>query len=299
MNIYRFGDDLFLIDLPQKIEGFRKFISSWVYAGEFTAVVDPGPKSTIDSLIKSLREIGIKQVDYVLLTHIHIDHAGGVGEFLKQFNGARLVVNERGKEHLVNPERLWKGSLKVLGDLARAYGEIAPVDESVFAEDVDGIDVIYTPGHAVHHQSYVIGDYLFAGEAFGVFQLVKDEVYQRPATPPKFIYEVAADSIRKLQELGDVKVCFGHFGLHESSADVARYAEKQLRMWVEAVTDALCCTAEENFEMVKMKALEELLGKDARFANYEKLESDIRKREDYFINNTLRGIYEYVKENRI
>lgn len=299
MNIYRFGNDLFLIDLPQKIEGFRNFISSWVYAGDFTAVIDPGPRSTIDVLVKSLHELGIRHVDYVLLTHIHIDHAGGVGEFLRHFDGAKVIVNERGKEHMINPGRLWKGSLKVLGDIARMYGVIDPVVEHRFAESADGVEIIYTPGHAVHHQSYVIGDYLFVGEAFGVFHAMKDEIYQRPATPPKFIYEVADESIRRLKKLGDRKVCFGHFGLYGSSTDVARYAEKQLGMWVNAVADAICCAADESFEKVKGEAIRELLEKDARFANYEKLESDIRKREDYFINNTLRGIYEYVKENRL
>ncbi|WP_456370996.1 MBL fold metallo-hydrolase [Geoglobus sp.] len=299
MNIYRFRDNLFLIDLPQKIRGFRNFISSWVYLGDFVAVVDPGPKSTVDVLVKSLHEIGIRRVDYVLLTHIHIDHAGGVGEFLRHFDTAKVLVSDRGREHLINPDRLWMGSLKVLGDIARAYGEITPVDESRFTESPDGIEIIPTPGHSVHHQSYVIEDYLFAGEALGVFHAIKDEIYQRPATPPKFIYEVANDSIRKLKELGDLRVCFGHFGLHDSSRDVARYAEKQLMMWVDAVTDAICCTTGENFESVRDGVVKELLGRDARFANYEKLDEDVRSRENYFIGNTIKGIYEYVKENRI
>ncbi|AKG91875.1 Zn-dependent hydrolase [Geoglobus ahangari] len=299
MNIYRFGDDLYLIDLPQKIEGFRKFISSWVYTGEFTAVVDPGPKSTIEVLVNSLREIGVRNVDYVLLTHIHIDHAGGVGEFLKYFEGAKLVVSERGKEHLVNPERLWKGSLKVLGDIAKAYGEIVPVDESRFADGVEGVEVIPTPGHAVHHQSYLIGDYLFVGEALGVFHAIKEDIYQRPATPPRFIYEVADESIRKLKKLGNKTACFGHFGVYENSGDVAKYAERQLRMWVDAVTDAICCTSDESFDSIRDRVVRDLLERDARFAGYLKLDRDIRKREDYFIGNTIRGIYEYVKENRI
>jgi len=298
MNIYRFEDDLYLVDLPQKLEGFRSFISSWIYIGDYSIVVDPGPKNTVYRLVDSLHKLGIKNVDYILLTHIHIDHAGGVGEFIRYFENAKVLVNEKGREHLINPERLWQGSLKVLGDLAKVYGEIDPLDSTRFVDSIEEVEVIYTPGHAVHHQSYVVGDYLFTGEALGVFQMLKDDIYQRPATPPRFIYEVAEESVEKLKALRKKKVCFGHFGLYEDSTDVARYAEKQLKMWVDEVFDAICCVQNDSFDFVFNEVKNRLMEKDTRFANYEELDSDIKKREDYFIKNSIKGIYEYVKENR-
>lgn len=299
MTIWRCSDDLFLIDLPQKIEGFRKFISSWVYLGDKTILVDPGPKSTVEHLLNSLKEIGVRNVDYILLTHIHIDHAGGLGDLVSYFKNARVIVNEKGKKHLINPEKLWEGSLKVLGDVAIAYGDITPVPEDRFAESAEGVEVIYTPGHAVHHQSYVVGEYLFSGEAFGVAHGIDGEIYQRPATPPKFILEISLESIEKLKNLGKMKACIGHFGMYENSLDLVRYAEKQLEKWVNAVFDALCCQSGDDFEKLYRDVTETLRKEDPRFGNFDRLERDVQKREEYFIRNSIKGMLEYVRENKM
>src|SRR5690242_9017571 len=122
-------DNLFCIDLDQPaLEGFRKFISSWLYLGQgFTLLVDPGPLSTIPRLSAELRRLGVERLDYALLTHIHIDHAGGTGALLREFPGATVICHPEGIRHLVAPEKLWQGSRKVLGPLADAYGEIVPV----------------------------------------------------------------------------------------------------------------------------------------------------------------------------
>ncbi len=298
MSIYRYSDSLYLIDLPQKIPGFRNFISSWIYFGEKTFLVDPGPKNSIEVLIESLKEVGADRIDYVLLTHIHIDHAGGTGELLKHFKDARVVVNERGVEHLINPERLWKGSLKVLGDMARSYGEIVPVDASRFAKDAEGAEIIYTPGHAVHHQSYVIDDYLFAGEALGVYHKFDGLVYHRPATPPKFVYEIANTSIQKLKNYQDRNICFGHFGLSKDGARVISDYEKQLKMWVQTVEDAVNETGE-NFESVLEVVSKRLMKTDSSFSLFRKFDEEIRKREMYFFKNAILGMYQYVIEKRI
>ena len=260
-------------------------------------VVDVGPKSTVNTLVEAIKKLGINKIDYVLLTHIHIDHAGGVGEFLKHFN-AKVMVHDKGKKHLINPQKLWEGSLKVLGDIAKAYGEITPVPESAFIDKIDGIEKIDTPGHAPHHSSYVIGDYLFAGEAFGVFHEVRNELYQRPATPPKFILEVAESSIEKLESLGWKKVCFGHFGMYKDSLDIAKYAKKQLKKWVQTIFDEVS-GGESYPEKITENVKKNLLEKDARFSNYKLLDDDIREREDYFIRNSIIGMLEYVKENML
>ncbi len=297
MKIYEIEDHLYLVDLPQKLRGFRKFISSWIYTGEFNVVVDVGPKSTVNTLVEAIKKIGINKIDYVLLTHIHIDHAGGVGEFLKHFN-AKIMVHDKGKKHLINPQKLWEGSLKVLGEIAKAYGEIIPVPESAFIDKIDGIEKIDTPGHAPHHSSYVIGDYLFAGEAFGVFHEIRNELYQRPATPPKFILEVAESSIEKLESLGKKKVCFGHFGMYKDSLDVAKYAKKQLKKWVQTIFDEVS-GGESDPEKITENVKGYMLENDARFSNYKLLDDDIKEREDYFIRNSIMGMLEYVKETML
>ncbi|HXE95003.1 MAG TPA: MBL fold metallo-hydrolase, partial [Dongiaceae bacterium] len=108
MNI----DNLTCIDLDQpSLEGFRNFISSWLYRGEgFNLLVDPGPLSTIPRLIATLRSHGVERLDYVLLTHIHIDHAGGAGALLKEFPEAHVICHPDGIRHITAPEKLWEGS---------------------------------------------------------------------------------------------------------------------------------------------------------------------------------------------
>src|SRR5690606_16752620 len=141
--------DPICIDLDQpSLEGFRQFISAWLVRGEKgTFLVDPGPLSTIPRLLADLGRLGVKRLDYVLLTHIHIDHAGGAGALLAAYPGARVICHPEGSGHLVNPERLWQGSRKVLGPLAEAYGEIVPVPEQRLgvAEEIDAIGVRVFP----------------------------------------------------------------------------------------------------------------------------------------------------------
>ena len=117
-----------LIDLDQSREGFRQFLCCWVYRrSDLVVLVDPGPKSTAAALIDELHARGIDKLDYILLTHIHIDHAGATREVLDAFPDARVFCHQTGEKHIIDPGRLWQGSLKVLGDMAVMYGEPAPV----------------------------------------------------------------------------------------------------------------------------------------------------------------------------
>ncbi len=303
MNIIEVTENLYLIDLPQKLEGFRKFISSWVVKDDKKAmIVDVGPASTISTLVNSLKFLGIEDVEFVLLTHIHLDHAGGIGHFLEYYPNAKIVVHEKGKPHLINPEKLWKGSLKVLVEVAEVYGEPKPVPESsIYDGEIEfageKIEIVKTPGHASHHQSYVYGEFLFVGETVGVHMPLKNDYYLRPATPSRFVYEVAYDSIEKIINLGEKRLCFGHFGFKKNSVNIAEKAKNQLKLWVNVVYDIACRRDFQGEEEILKQAKSELLEKDERFSKYHLLDDDIKKREDYFINNSLKGILEYVYAN--
>jgi len=279
-----------MIDLPQKIEGFRDFIASWILKEEDEAIIiDVGPASTINLLDKALKEIGVKDVKYILLTHIHIDHAGGVGDFLSLYPKAKVIVNEKGKKHLINPEKLWNGSLETLGRIALSYGKIRGLKEKNFAEKIESsydIEIIYTPGHASHHQCFIVEDILFAGESAGVYYdkvFKEDNYYLRPSTPPKFILEKAISSLEKLRNLGRKSICFGHYGMHSNSIEIINTAIKQLESWTNVVRE------------YPGGAKNILLSLDDKFSNYKHLPEDIKKREDFFIENTLAGMREYVE----
>ena len=103
-----------LVDLDQNREGYREFLCCWVYQKDgYTFLIDPGPRSTIDYLVGALDELGVNKVDYVLLTHIHIDHGGGLANLLNVFPQARVFCHDSGIKHVVDPSRLWKGSLSL------------------------------------------------------------------------------------------------------------------------------------------------------------------------------------------
>jgi glyoxylase-like metal-dependent hydrolase (beta-lactamase superfamily II) len=303
MKILELSDELYLVDLPHEKRGFRRFISSWIFkSGSNAFIVDAGTSATVKKLVEALEYLKVKKVEFILLTHIHIDHAGGVGDFLRYHPEAKVVVHEKGLKHLINPEALWKGSIKVLGDLAHLYGEIKPVpSDAIHSGEImfegSEISVIDTPGHAPHHQSYIFDDYLFAGEALGVHTYLKMmNFYLRPATPPKFIYEVARASIEKLADIERKTVCFGHFGYEEDSRKIAELALNQLDLWVETVQDIACEKGYGGEDEIIHVSREELMTTDSIFARYEYIDEDIKSREDYFIVNTLKGIVGYVKE---
>lgn len=284
------------IDLDQPtLEGFRQFISSWLYRGDgFTLLVDPGPLSTIPRLTAELRRRGVTRLDYVLLTHIHIDHAGGTGALLREYPDATVVCHPDGIRHLVAPAKLWEGSRKVLGPLADAYGEIVPVpaERIGFAETVGatGVRTFLTPGHAQHHCSYLLDDLLFGGEVAGVRCPLADGIFMRPATPPRFILQVALDSLDRMIALAPRAMVFAHYGLVQTALDHLRLARRQLTLWVKGV--AATAAADPAGREAALVAW--LLEHDAQYRNVSRLPADIQARERYFLGNTLRGMIEYV-----
>ncbi|WP_144060530.1 MBL fold metallo-hydrolase [Archaeoglobus sulfaticallidus] len=303
MKILEVSDELYLIDLPHERKGFRKFISTWVFKSNKKAfLVDVGTTKTVKLLVEALKYLGVEDVEFILLTHIHIDHAGGLGSFLEYYPNAKVVVHDKGKKHLINPERLWEGSLKVLGDIARMYGGIKPVPEkNIYEGDVEfegtEVEVIATPGHAPHHNCYIYDRYIFVGEAIGVHHYLKTwDFYLRPATPPKFVYEVARESIEKIHDSGNFTACFGHFGYEEDSRKMAELAMDQMDLWVEVVQEIACKKGYRDEKEIIELSREELTKKDNLFSKISYLDEDIMDREDYFVNNTLSGIVGYVKE---
>ncbi len=202
-HIQHIEEQLYLISLQVPIDGFKGFIGAWVHTGNPMVVVDVGPAVSAPQLLAALAELGSQSPDLILLTHIHIDHAGGIGRVAEAFPRATVVCHPKGADHLIDPERLWQGSLKTLGDVAKAYGPIAPLATwqlfPAYRPIHPGIAAIDTPGHAAHHYSFLLDDLLFAGEAGGVnLPLEDNRVYLRPATPPRFFLETSLDSIDKL-----------------------------------------------------------------------------------------------------
>lgn len=287
---------VYLIDLPQDLEGFRKFISSWVVlTRDYSFLVDVGPSSTVPVLIKKLESLGINSIDYVFLTHIHIDHAGGIGHLIEHFPELKIIAHEKSKPHLLNPEIVWEGSKKTLGEVAVKYGEIKPVPpENLVDEARDIVKIIDTPGHAAHHLSFQYQNILFAGEAGGVY-LDGEEFYLRPATPPRFFFETANSSLDKLFPLNAEKICYGHYGFAQDANRMLNLYRDQLFLWRDVIKTVIDESAYKSNEEIALLSFEKLLKEDKIFSRYLKLDEDIQQRERYFVLNSIKGYLGYLR----
>jgi glyoxylase-like metal-dependent hydrolase (beta-lactamase superfamily II) len=243
----------------------------------------------------SLEAMEMDRVDLVLLTHIHIDHAGGLADFLEQFPMAKVVCHRMGVEHLVDPSKLWAGSLKVLGELAEFYGPIKPVEGEALIPHTEakteGLRVIETPGHAPHHLSFSYQGKLFVGEAGGTFHDLGDLEYVRPATPPKFFMEECLGSVERLLGLEDQPIYYVHFGKAESSHNQLKNFRDQLIRWAEIVKQEMATNQE---DLVK-RCMESLLEKDPDLKAFDAMSPAMQERERYFLTNSINGYIEYLR----
>jgi len=286
-----------LIELRQDRPGFDRFIGSWLCPYDKTVVIDVGPSRSVTTLIDSLSVLGIREVDFVLLTHIHMDHAGGLAEFLDHFPMARAVCHSKAISHLVDPSKLWLGSRKTLGDLAEAYGPIRPVKKERLIPHtearVEGIDIIETPGHAPHHLSFIIQENLFAGEAGGIYLAGKDWEYLRPATPPVFFLKEFLGSIDRLLTAKDLPVCYAHFGRADRSHSMLKRERAQLLFWEEIIREEL---AKGDHRLME-RGMARLLAEDPELKAFEAMSSADQDREKFFIGNSIKGYLGFLQEN--
>ena len=195
------------------------------------ALVDPGPSTCLDTLRASLREQGIAAADVrtILLTHIHLDHAGATGTLVRENPGIRVYVHERGAPHLVDPEKLLSSATRLYGDdMDRLWGEFLPVPEGNVHVLAGGerllvgdreLDVAYTPGHASHHVSFLdrASGVAFVGDTAGV--RIGPECFALPPTPPPDIdLETWKSSIGQIEAWQADTLFITHFGPHEDAA---------------------------------------------------------------------------------
>jgi len=183
----------------------------------------------------------------------------------------------------------------VLGpQLAAAYGEIVavPRESILFEEEIGttGVRAFLTPGHAQHHCCYLLGDLLFAGEVAGVRCVVPEGIMIRPATPPRFILDVALDSVERMLALQPKRMVFAHYGLVATAMEHLAIARDQLLLWVKGAAEVATAP-----EAEREKAFHGWLQEhDEHFRNISQLPEDIRVRERYFFGNSYRGMAEYV-----
>lgn len=196
-------------------------------------LIDPGPESSLETLLAAL---GGEPPRALLLTHIHLDHAGGTGALVRRFPDLEVYVHERGAPHLVDPSKLIASASRLYGEeMERLWGEIAPVPEAnvrplAGGERVLGMRVAYTPGHASHHVCYLHTDSgtAFVGDVAAV--RIPDTNLVVPPTPPPDIHiETWLDSIDVVESWDPECLAITHFGAVEDPGPHLAIVRERLR----------------------------------------------------------------------
>lgn len=243
------GHDVYSIDT--QMSGYSGITSAYLIRGDRPCLVETGTATSALVVRDALASLGVGPEDLgtVVVTHIHLDHAGGVGSLARMFPGAEVVVHERGARHLVDPGRLMTSARRVFGRvLDEVFGALEPTDAarvralgSEGSIDLGGgreLQAFHAPGHAQHHIGLVdslSGD-LYVGDAAGVY--VPETADLRPSTPPPdFDLDLALGSLARFAVIDPQRLLFSHFGpVSEVRSSLAR-AEEELRLWVELVRD--------------------------------------------------------------
>ena len=239
------GHEVFQIDT--RMAGYDGITAGYLIRGDRPCLVETGTAPSAPVIRDALAGLGIGPGDLatVVVTHIHLDHAGGAGDIAAMFPAAQIVVHQRGARHLADPSRLMAGARMVYGDaLERLFGVLAPVPANriVALDDVGTVDLgggrrldsHYSPGHAKHHVGLVDSDTgdLYVGDAAGVY--LPDTGDVRPATPPPdFDLETALASVRKFAALQPSRLLFSHYGPVDRVGEILERSAEEIIVWVE------------------------------------------------------------------
>ncbi len=211
-------------------QGQPEIIASYALRGpRGVALIETGPGSTSATLLNRLQALGIapEEVTDILLTHIHLDHAGAAG-YLAQLTGARVHVHHVGAPHMIDPSKLLASAGRIYGDqMGPLWGDFLPVpaDQINILHDGDIIDAagipikaIDTPGHAYHHMAYWLDGICFSGDV-GAVRLPGYTHLRLPVPPPELNIPLWQESVRRLQQLRPDRIVPTHFGAYEDVQD--------------------------------------------------------------------------------
>ncbi|MFA9445142.1 MBL fold metallo-hydrolase [Egicoccus sp. AB-alg6-2] len=248
--VERYDDGVLALDTLTG--GMRTVTAGFLLTAPRPALIECGPARSIGNVIAGLRTLGFDPDDlaYVVVTHIHLDHAGGAGDLARAFPNATIVVSEVGAPHLHEPQRLNDSSKRVYGPLYdTVYGACTPIEADRMLAVTDGdvidlgggreLELLYTPGHAKHHVGVYDTDTgaVFSGDSVGV--KLPGMTHIRPATPPAdFHLEAALASLGRYREREPSRVYLAHYGPVDPPDEALHEAEERLRLWAATAESA-------------------------------------------------------------
>jgi glyoxylase-like metal-dependent hydrolase (beta-lactamase superfamily II) len=241
-----------VLEIDTMLGGWQRVTAGYLIEGSAPVLIETGSQTSVPVLLAALGQIGVgpSELAGVAVTHIHLDHAGGVGDVARAFPAATVYVHEKGARHLADPTRLIDSAARVYGPLLDSlYGRLdpTPAERLHVLEDEEVIEVspgrslvaVDSPGHAKHHVGLhdSLSGVLFAGDAVGV--KLPDGGVLRPSTPPPdFDLEQAITSLGKFAARRPSGIALAHYGLLEQPEELLAEAEETLRQWAETAEKA-------------------------------------------------------------
>ena len=232
--------------------GVAERTGTYVIVEEELTIVDTGPSPSVKHVIKGLEALGfsLDLVKYIIVTHIHLDHAGGTGLLLEKCPNATVVVHPRGARHLANPERLVAGAKAVYGKTFTEYiGAVSPIpkDRLLVKDEGDTLNIgptctlkfLDTPGHAKHHFSIYdpISNGMFTGDTVGIRyeQLIRDgvDLFVPSTSPNQFDVDAMQEAIDRMVKMDLDYIYYGHFGMTNNP----KKALQQVAEWITVFTN--------------------------------------------------------------
>ncbi len=223
--------------------GYERQIAVYLVVGDdYSLLIDTGPRCSLETLYSELEKIIYpKELKYIALTHIHLDHGGGATSLVRRIGtNTRILVHPRGVKHLIDPSKLWDAAIRVLGrEVAELQGRPEPISSEYVKgiDDYENIDIggvvvkaIHTPGHAPHHVVYIVhpDNIAVTGDAVATYY----DGRLHPVSPPPFKTELALKSIDKIIAEKPDKVAVSHFGLAlESGIQILERAKRKIIEW--------------------------------------------------------------------
>ena len=241
-----------VIEIDTLLGGWERVTAGYLIDGPRPVLVETGSQSSVPTLLAALQNLGVAAGDLagVVVTHIHLDHAGGAGDVARAFPNATVYVHEKGARHLADPSRLVASAERVYGDLLDSlYGRLDPTPPERIRVLYDGdaveigparaLTAIDSPGHAKHHLGLhdTVTGILFVGDAVGV--RLPDAGVLRPSTPPPdFDLDLAIQSLHRFAERTPTDIALAHYGVVPDPETILEEAEATLRSWAAVAEQA-------------------------------------------------------------
>ena len=242
-DVIKFDNEIYQIDVFMENKPGR--MSCYYIDSSNPLLVEVGPSNSFPYLISSLESLGISEVKRSAMTHLHLDHIGGIGHLVEKYKEHFVYIHELGIKHLPNPERLWKAVSDVYTEewLSTNWGEIkpTPIKNIHSLQDKELIDLgngrkleaLYGPGHAKHHYTFY-DDYsktLFMGDTLGLIYPHGDFV-QPNLPPPDFNKDLLFNTLEDLKKLDLKYLALAHFGMHGNPYKLIENAKQNIEEWL-------------------------------------------------------------------